>query len=48
MDQRPDQHARSRAVAAVDRIWSRLWPVAMIIVALVVAACGKGGGGAGY
>lgn len=36
-------------VMSVDRIWSRMWPMAIVVLAIVVAACGNGnGGGPGY
>ena len=49
MDQRPNGVTRSRFLASVDRICARMWPIGILAVAIVVAACGNGnGGGPGY
>jgi hypothetical protein len=35
--------------ASCERVWSRMWPIAALVLAIVVAACGNGnGGGSGY
>jgi len=49
MDRRSDGRRIDRLVASCERVWSRMWPIAALVLAIVVAACGNGnGGGSGY
>ena len=47
-----DRRSIRTITRAIDTVRGRLspaiWPLAVVAITLVVAACGKGGGGAGY